>query len=160
MEISGSLPVVFPVHPRTRKHIKQFGFEEHYHFIEIEENQVPSLRHNKSRILSTPPLGYLDFLQLMSNSKIVLTDSGGIQEETCILGIPCVTLRNNTERPVTVEVGTNKVAGTNKAKILEACQGFLQAPPKNNSQPKFWDGKATERIVGILVEKFGAKTEN
>ena len=155
-EISESLPVVFPVHPRTRKHIKQFGFEEYCHFTEIKENQMPSSSHNKSKILATPPLGYLDFLQLMSNSKIVLTDSGGIQEETCILGTPCVTLRNNTERPVTVEVGTNKVAGTNKVKILEACQSFLQNPPKKNSQPQLWDGKAAERIVSILVEKLGA----
>jgi UDP-N-acetylglucosamine 2-epimerase (non-hydrolysing) len=153
VEISKTLPIVFQMHPRTRKQIEQFGLDQYSHFIEFGENQTAPFNPHKPKIFTTQPLGYLDFLHLVSNSKIVLTDSGGIQEETCILGIPCVTLRNNTERPVTVEVGTNRVTGIEKAKIIGACRDFIQNPPKNPASPHLWDGKAAERTVGILLEK-------
>ncbi len=160
VEISKALPIVFPMHPRTRKRIEQFGFEKFVHFIEIEKDQAPPLNPPKAKILTTHPLGYLDFLQLMSKSKMVLTDSGGIQEETCILGIPCVTLRDNTERPITVECGTNNVVGTNTAKIVKASLTLLKNPTKNFSfPPPLWDGKAAKRIVKILVEKLEVKVE-
>ena len=101
------------------------------------------------------PLGYLDFLCLMSNSKLVLTDSGGIQEETTVLGVPCVTLRNNTERPVTVSQGTNLIISTDKTKILEKSLGVIDGTIKvKNKIPELWDGKAAERIVKVLVDGF------
>ena len=101
------------------------------------------------------PLGYLDFLCLMSNSKLVLTDSGGIQEETTVLGVPCVTLRNNTERPVTVSQGTNLIISTDKAEVLEKSLGVIDGSIKvKNKIPELWDGKVAERIVKVLVDSF------
>ena len=100
----------------------------------------------------TEPLGYLDFLCLMSNSKFIITDSGGIQEETTILGVPCVTMRNNTERPVTVKEGTNILVSTNKDKIVIACNKLIQYANIKGKIPKLWDGRAAERIVKILLK--------
>lgn len=126
-----NLHVIFPVHPRTEKNLKKWHIQA-------------------KNVTLIPPLGYLDFLKLMSHSSIVLTDSGGIQEETTILGIPCLTLRKNTERPVTVTSGTNKVVGGNEAKILKAVRKILAGRSGRKIAPKFWDGKAAERIAKIL----------
>jgi UDP-N-acetylglucosamine 2-epimerase (non-hydrolysing) len=126
-----SLPILFPVHPRTRKMIDFFGFN--LHDINLVE-----------------PVSYLDFLRLESEAKLVLTDSGGVQEETCILGVPCVTLRDNTERPETVDVGSNIVSGVEEASILNAVEEMLRRD-RGWSNP-FGDGRAGEKIMNILCE--------
>ena len=149
-EIAKHLPLIFPAHPRTQNRIKEFGFEAHFN--SIESNNPTTLTNPINSINLINPLGYLDFLQLMSNANLVLTDSGGIQEETTILGIPCVTIRDNTERPITVNYGTNRIVGTTKEKIIK---GSLEAMKENYSEahiPPLWDGKAAERIVKILWE--------
>jgi UDP-N-acetylglucosamine 2-epimerase len=104
-----------------------------------------------SCIYNVEPLGYLDFLSLMSGAKLVITDSGGIQEETTILGIPCVTLRENTERPITTTQGTNVIVGTNPRKIVEECMSAFNKNRSKKRIPTFWDGKAGDRIVSILA---------
>jgi len=132
-ELGKDCLIIFPVHPRTQKRIKEFG-------IDLNDGNIKLIE----------PLGYLDFLCLMKNAAIVVTDSGGIQEETTCLGIPCVTVRDNTERPVTVEKGTNIVAGTQKEKVQAAIR--QQAASKyGNNAPEHWDGKAAKRIVEILT---------
>lgn len=128
------LPIIFPIHPRTRKRIEEFG-------LSLEGIDV------------IKPLGFLEFLQLESNAKLILTDSGGVQEETCILGVPCVTLRDNTERPETLEVGSNILVGTKPKRILEGVRVMLNR--KNNWENPFGDGKAGERIVKIIREVTG-----
>jgi UDP-N-acetylglucosamine 2-epimerase (non-hydrolysing) len=100
----------------------------------------------------TEPLGYLDALCLMSGATLVLTDSGGVQEETTVLGVPCLTIRNNTERPVTITEGTNTLVGTSHARIVEEARKILAGRGKRGRVPKFWDGKAAERIVQCLIE--------
>jgi UDP-N-acetylglucosamine 2-epimerase (non-hydrolysing) len=139
-EIACRLPIVFPAHPRTRRMIAELDLE---HII----GKIRGLR-------VIDPLGYLDFVQLMSNARLVLTDSGGIQEETTVLGIPCITLRENTERPITVEMGTNTIAGTETAKIVAAANQALDHPPdKIGLQiPPLWDGKTANRILDALSE--------
>ncbi len=129
-ELSRSLPVVFPVHPRTQARI----------------GALPGA----GRLLLTPPMPYLDFLRLMSDARMVLTDSGGIQEETTVLQVPCLTLRANTERPVTVEQGTNRLVGTDPARALAAARELLHAPPPRNAPPDLWDGCASARIADTL----------
>ena len=124
-----SMPVVFPIHPRTQKRIKEFGLS--FDGVEVIN-----------------PLGFLEFLQLEANARLVLTDSGGVQEETCILGVPCVTLRDSTERPETLEIGSNILVGTKPEKILEGVRTMLNR--ENNWRNPFGDGKAGERIVEIL----------
>ncbi|HEX6046175.1 MAG TPA: UDP-N-acetylglucosamine 2-epimerase (non-hydrolyzing) [Pyrinomonadaceae bacterium] len=137
--ISARLPVVFPVHPRTRKTIAELGLSE----------RVSAMKN--LRVID--PLGYLDFLNLYSGSRLVLTDSGGIQEETTALGIPCLTLRENTERPITVEMGTNVVVGTDPEKIVNAAAAALNgAGKKIAQQPPLWDGHTSERILDVLEE--------
>jgi UDP-N-acetylglucosamine 2-epimerase (non-hydrolysing) len=145
-EIARRLPIVFPAHPRTRKMIAELG-------LTVRVEQIKDL-------LVIDPVGYLDFLQLLSGARLVLTDSGGIQEETTVLGIPCVTLRENTERPITVELGTNTIAGTNPANIIKAALGALDAldNPATTSAPPvppLWDGHTAERILDALIEKIG-----
>ncbi len=142
-ELAAVGPVFFSAHPRTRKRIAEFGLDSHFDFDEMGGK-------NGIRILE--PLGYLDFLCLMKHAAVVVTDSGGIQEETTCLGIPCVTVRENTERPVTVTKGTNVIAGTNPQKIREAIRMQLQGR-KNASAPEKWDGHAAERIVETLVTR-------
>lgn len=142
-EISTRLPIIFPVHPRTRARITEFGFTGaveralNLHLIE--------------------PLGYLDFLRLYSGARLVLTDSGGIQEETTALGIPCLTLRENTERPITVEMGTNIVVGTNTERITQAAFGALDTPMDKGQAriPPLWDGHTADRILDALLAKEG-----
>ncbi len=127
------LPVIYPIHPRARKMMNHFGLKaDGIEFIE--------------------PLDYLSFLQLEARAKLVLTDSGGVQEETCILNVPCVTLRDNTERPETIDVGSNILAGTNAEKVLECTKSM---PIKNNNwKNPFGDGKAGKRIVEILKQTY------
>ena len=135
-EIQRALPLVIPLHPRLAAALATAGLAKRL-------TAMPGVR-------TTPPLGYLDFLKLMTEAKVVLTDSGGIQEETTILGVPCLTLRDNTERPVTVELGTNRLVGRQRARILSAFHDVLAKPP-GGSIPPLWDGKTAERIVEILV---------
>ena len=135
-EVPKDLPIVFPMHPRTANNIKKFGLEE----------RVAAL----SNLKQLSPIGYLDFMQLTRNCKFVMTDSGGIQEETTYLGIPCITLRENTERPITAEVGTNEIVGTNMDLILECLQKVLSGNWKKGEVPELWDGNAAERIVDVL----------
>lgn len=134
--IARDLPLVFPIHPRTRKRITEFGLD----------NLVA-----QGFILSEP-LGYLDFLKLNKDARIVLTDSGGIQEETTVLGVPCITLRHNTERPITVTAGTNQLVGSDKQQILEAAARVLGGQVEKKQIPPLWDGKAAGRIVDTLWE--------
>jgi len=138
--VQKQLPIVFPVHPRTRKNLSAFGLEERV-------RSMPGL-------VLTEPLGYLEFLKLISSAKVVLTDSGGIQEETTILGVPCLTLRENTERPVTCQLGTNRLVGTTPANVIQAFNDVLAHPPGPGKIPPRWDGKTARRIVDILESKF------
>jgi UDP-N-acetylglucosamine 2-epimerase (non-hydrolysing) len=131
--VAAEVPLIFPVHPRTQQRIPQAGVRLH-----------PQLR-------MISPLGYLDFLCLMSKAALVLTDSGGIQEETTALGIPCLTLRENTERPVTISDGTNPLVGTDPAKIVGAARDVLAGGGKAGRIPPLWDGHAASRIVEILL---------
>ncbi len=136
--ISERLPVIFPVHPRTKANIEKFGFAE---------------RVESSNIRLIEPLGYLDFMNLYSGAKLVLTDSGGLQEETTALGIPCLTLRENTERPITIELGTNILVGTNSEKIKRAAFEILESSEQKSAKtPPLWDGHAAERICDVLLE--------
>ena len=137
-EISNSLPLIFPAHPRTQTRLREFGLN------------VPA----GLRLID--PMGYLEFMSLWSNARLVLTDSGGLQEETTALGIPCLTLRENTERPITVDEGTNTIVGTDPARILTAAREILQQE-KNAAVrvPELWDGRAAERVVTALMEKSG-----
>lgn len=136
--IAKDLPVYFPVHPRTREQLQRFGMDE-----------------SRSGIVLLPPLPYLEFLGLWKDASLVLTDSGGMQEETTMLGIPCLTIRDNTERPVTIEVGTNILAGTSASGILAAYESF-KTGGKKGGIPELWDGKAAERIVAVLAEYYRA----
>lgn len=147
-ELAAGCPVVFPVHPRTQRRIREFGFE----FSFGENGRKPQTNSQGSGIIITDPLGYLDFLCLMKHAKLVVTDSGGIQEETTILGIPCVTVRENTERPVTVESGTNAIAGTKTEAIKDTIRRQLHGK-RENSAPRNWDGRAGVRIIDVLVHK-------
>ena len=135
-EISNDLFLLLPLHPRTRAGLERFGLLD-----EFESNR---------KIKLTPPLGYLDFLNLLDTATMVLTDSGGIQEETTALGVPCVTLRENTERPVTITTGTNYLVGTDPAKILAAVREILSGMGKKGQIPPYWDGLSGERIVAGL----------
>lgn len=134
--VADQVPVIFPVHPRTHERLKNLGLAPN-----------PNLR-------LIPPVGYLDFLCLLSRARLVLTDSGGIQEETTALGVPCLTLRENTERPVTVSEGTNQIVGLEPAKILSAAREILGGKTKAGREPKFWDGHAAERIIAVLLRDF------
>ena len=134
--ISRELPIYFPAHPRTRKQMEAFGLME-----ELADQQVYIML----------PLPYKSFLSLWKEASLVLTDSGGVQEETTALGIPCFTIRENTERPVTIEEGTNTLVGTTKDGILGAYEVFKNGGGKKGRIPEFWDGKAAERIVKILT---------
>jgi UDP-N-acetylglucosamine 2-epimerase (non-hydrolysing) len=143
--VARQLPIVFPTHPRTQSRIEAFGFGQY--FASADGGGVT--RTPAGRITCLPPVGYLDFLCLMSNARLVLTDSGGIQEETTVLGVPCVTLRENTERPATITHGTNALAGTKTEEIVhQAFNALHQRAPVR--RPKLWDGRAGDRIVKVL----------
>jgi UDP-N-acetylglucosamine 2-epimerase (non-hydrolysing) len=136
-EINSSTDIIFPIHPRTVKMIKRYKLKEK--FDEIEN------------LIITEPLGYLDFLELIKNAKYVLTDSGGIQEETTYLNVPCFTLRENTERPVTIIEGTNVLCGLSEEKIYNEIKKIEAGKIKTGKIPKYWDGKAAQRIVQYLM---------
>ena len=138
-EIGQNIPIVFPIHPRTRKMAKQFGFDGYF-----------SITERPRGLWAIDPLGYLEFLHLNMNAMMVITDSGGLQEETTVLRVPCITLRHNTERPITCEVGTNMIAGNGKESILHHAFRVLRGDLPGGKVPEKWDGRAAERIVGIL----------
>ena len=133
-EISAKLPLIFPVHPRTRGNLEKFG-------LDLGPN-----------VLLTKPLSYMEFLNLWKDAALIMTDSGGLQEETTALGIPCLTLRENTERPVTADEGSNVLVGPNPARILEEAAKVLAGKGKQGRRPVLWDGKAAERTVSKLDE--------
>ena len=130
--IAERLPLLFPIHPRTRARLAS----------------VPK------HIQLTEPLGYLEFLQLQSDAKLVLTDSGGIQEETTALGVPCLTLRENTERPITISEGTNTLVGTDPEKIVQVAFDVLETGGKLGRVPQLWDGKTGERVAEVLARRY------
>jgi UDP-N-acetylglucosamine 2-epimerase (non-hydrolysing) len=135
-KIGDRLPVIFPVHPRTRNM--------------IAESALAARFQDGKRLRLIEPLGYLDFLSLYSRARLVLTDSGGIQEETSFLGIPCLTLRENTERPITITSGTNRIVGTDPEKIIAAAFKALDEDTRKLTAIPLWDGRTAERIVDAL----------
>ena len=135
--ISRELQVLFPVHPRTESRLKQFGFDQ---------------RTDLNGYVSAEPLGYLDMLGLIDGARLVLTDSGGLQEETTALGVPCLTLRENTERPITMTEGSNRLVGWKTGAITSAAGEVLLGAKRKSETPELWDGKAAERIVEHLAE--------
>lgn len=135
-DISGELPLIFALHPRTKANIERFGLEDLI---------------DRKKMIVLPPQGYLEMLGLMAKSKIVLTDSGGLQEETTALGIPCLTMRENTERPITIEQGTNTMVGRDVNAIRLHAQEILAGKGKSGRAPEFWDGHAAERIAADLA---------
>ena len=136
-EVAASLPLVFALHPRTRGNIDRFGLLDWI---------------DPARMVLLPPQGYLEMLGLMAGATVVLTDSGGLQEETTALGVPCLTLRENTERPITIEQGTNLLVGRDRAAILGAVRDILAGRGKRGRLPEFWDGHAAERIAADLYQ--------
>ena len=136
-EISQRMPLIFPVHPRTRGR--------------IDAANLSGLL-DSDRIVLLPPLGYLELLGLMNSAQLVLTDSGGIQEETTALGVPCITLRENTERPITVEQGTNTIVGSDPKRIKASFEQIVTTGGKRGRAPELWDGKAAERVADVLLQ--------
>ena len=137
-EISKSIKLIFPIHPRTRKQIKEFGLEK--------------MVEDMSNLILTEPVGYYDFLKLQMEAKFILTDSGGIQEESTYFGVPCLTLRPQTERPITIWEGTNKMVKLQTDDIIKEAKKILSGNIKKGKIPKYWDGKTAERIVKIFKE--------
>jgi UDP-N-acetylglucosamine 2-epimerase (non-hydrolysing) len=137
-EVARRVPVVLPLHPRTRARWEALGF-------------MSSLASKRVQVVD--PLGYLDFLALMDHARLVFTDSGGIQEETTALGVPCLTFRENTERPITVTEGTNRVVGVSPARVADAVENLLNGPPPAARVPELWDGRTAHRIVDVLVRR-------
>jgi len=132
--ISKTLHLVFPIHPRTRKNMEAFNIKP------------------GANIKLTDPLSYMEFLNLWKDAKLALTDSGGLQEETTALGIPCLTVRENTERPITITQGTNELMGISKKKILDAFEEIMPGNWKAGQKPKFWDGNAADRIMKLILK--------
>lgn len=142
IHISSRIPVIFPVHPRTRRMLTEQG-----HMDAVQ--RAPGLR-------LVDPMGYLEFLALTSQARLILTDSGGLQEESTALGVPCLTLRENTERPITVEVGSNLVVGTEPTRIHQAADRVLDGQGKKGRIPELWDGRTSERIAALYERVLGA----
>ena len=138
-DIGSHIPIIFPIHPRAAKQVEKFKLRKYFS------------SQSNSGIHKFKPLGYIDFLNLMCNSKFVLTDSGGIQEETTVLNIPCLTLRKNTERPVTVREGTNIVVGTDPRRIVREATRIINGKEKKGRTPPLWEGKAAKRIAKVLL---------
>ena len=141
VNMSKEIKLVFSIHPRTEKNIKTFALTDK--LTELSKNGIV-----------TPPISYLKMLRLMKSAKFVITDSGGMQEETTFLRVPCITMRNNTERPITVDVGSNVIIGNNIELLYANFQKILSCEFKKSSTPPLWDGKAAERIVEILCKQF------
>jgi UDP-N-acetylglucosamine 2-epimerase (non-hydrolysing) len=140
VEVAREIPIVFPIHPRTRKMIDRFGLAGYC-----------STGNRPTGLWLTEPLGYLELLHLNMNARMVVTDSGGLQEETTVLGVPCITLRHNTERPITCEVGTNFIVGNQRDPILRQAMKVLRGDVPPGRIPEKWDGRAAERIVDVLA---------
>lgn len=138
-EITASMPVIFPAHPRTRQMIEKFDLQDRFNW----DGPPKGIR-------ICDPLGYLEMLDVNANAKMVLTDSGGLQEETTVLGVPCITLRFNTERPITLSQGTNQLVGNDPTAIRQAITSVVTASEQNHSIPEKWDGRAAERITDII----------
>ncbi len=143
-ELGKQVPIVFPCHPRTRQQLDKTGLK----YLAAVNGLGDGSQQRPLIVMD--PLGYVEFLSLMTDARLVLTDSGGIQEETTVLGIPCLTLRENTERPVTIEQGTNVLVGTSRERILAAAAKALNGTCSATRVPELWDGKAAERIAKIL----------
>ncbi len=139
--VQKDMPILFPIHPRTRKNLAALGMRD----------RMDTLKN----VHLVDPIGYLDFLKLNSCAKVVFTDSGGIQEETTVLKVPCITLRENTERPVTAEIGSNQIVGTVPRRILNAYRNALSGQWRKPQIPPLWDGKAAARIVDVILKKLG-----
>ncbi len=155
LEVSAHFPILFPAHPRTAKQVKAFGIESSFQFHsspDIKPEEYFEGGSLKRKIHCFDPLGYLDFLNLMAHAKVVLTDSGGIQEETTILNIPCITLRDTTERPITLTDGTNVLVHNDPEKIVAEVKKVLDGQTRVSQCPSLWDGHTAERIVGILAK--------
>ena len=140
-DVARRLPLIWPVHPRARDNIERFGL---------------SSLLTDSRVAFLPPQGYLEMAGLLAGARLVLTDSGGIQEETTALNVPCLTMRDNTERPITVEQGTNTLVGRDRQRALECVDGILRTGGKRGRMPELWDGRAAERIADALSAWLGA----
>jgi UDP-N-acetylglucosamine 2-epimerase (non-hydrolysing) len=150
LTISQRIPIIFPIHPRTKKALEAMGgFGPDLYF-----GPPPTPPQG---VHCMDPIGYLDFMSLIANAALVLTDSGGIQEETTVLGIPCLTLRENTERPITVTHGTNRVIGADPARILSEAMKALDSPHSPPPPPPLWDGHASERIVQVLRDQIRSR---
>ena len=134
--IEKEVKIIFPIHPRSKKMISEFGLDQ----------QISQMKN----LMLLEPLGYLDFMNLLHDAKFVLTDSGGIQEETTYLSIPCLTMRENTERPITVEIGTNTLVGSDTELIIKEAKQILAGNNKLGQIPPLWDGKAAQRIVEVI----------
>jgi len=152
-KISEWIPVVFPAHPRTQKKLREFNLDNQATVIKSHDELNKLNKPNKlnERVLIIPPLSYLDFLKLEMYAKFVMTDSGGIQEETTVLNVSCLTLRDTTERPITITRGTNVLVGNNHRKIIEEASKILASKPKSPSRIELWDGMTAERIVDVLA---------
>jgi UDP-N-acetylglucosamine 2-epimerase (non-hydrolysing) len=149
-ELGRELPILFPVHPRVAQRLAECDAPA-----QVPTGDAPV---NGKGIVYLTPLGYLDFVALVSRARLVLTDSGGIQEETTILGVPCLTLREHTERPVTVTHGTNRIIGTDPARIVAEALCALDSPPAAAGIPALWDGRAAQRIVRVLVDRYATRS--
>jgi UDP-N-acetylglucosamine 2-epimerase (non-hydrolysing) len=139
-EIAVKLPILFPVHPRTTQRLREAGFDV---------SAIPGVR-------CTEPLGYIDFLKLQASARVVLTDSGGVQEETTALGVPCLTLRENTERPITISHGTNQLVGNDPDRLISAVREIAKVSASRSVRPELWDGRAAVRIIDVLEREAGS----
>jgi UDP-N-acetylglucosamine 2-epimerase (non-hydrolysing) len=146
VRVSRDVPVIFPVHPRTRQR--------------LEELPQAGTLHTSPGLILNEPLGYLDFLRLEQAASVVITDSGGVQEETTYLGVPCLTLRENTERPITVSFGTNTLLGTDYGRLEQEVRFVLEGRGKRGQVPPLWDGRSAGRIADVLAAtaRRGAQT--
>ena len=154
MKVAERMPVIFPIHPRTLKQVKALGLESGFELHDSWDMKPEQYRENgalRKAIHCFAPLGYLDFLNVMAHAKVVLTDSGGIQEETTVLDIPCITLRDTTERPITLTEGTNVLVANDPEKISSEVEKVLSGNRRQSRFPSIWDGHTAERIVQILA---------
>jgi UDP-N-acetylglucosamine 2-epimerase (non-hydrolysing) len=147
-DVAHAVPVLFPAHPRTLKMVRSHGLDD---LVDLDTG-----RPARGRVALVEPVPYFDFLRLITDARVVLTDSGGIQEETTVLGVPCLTLRRNTERPITVEMGTNRLVGPDPDAITNAALEVLGGPRPQTQRPPLWDGNAGERIADVIVEWGGS----